>query len=128
VVSRRGNILAAGQIRRLWKQSVNLINGPQPYSWTFDGPQPGRQNSQLTGPVDLTRATRYQTSMLYMRGGNDNSRFEELHTTIASRHNSKPVTHGKGGRNNPTTRNRMTSFGSRAPVLNPQVQAAQVSS
>jgi hypothetical protein len=128
VISRRGNRQAPGQVRRLWRQAVNVIPASEPYSWTMNAPQPGRGLTRAYGPLGLTRATRYLTRSLYMGQGIDNSRYEELHTTVQSRHNYKPVTHGSGARGRPTTRNRMTSFGSRVPVLNPKVQAADTGS
>lgn len=121
----RGSVLAPGQIRRLWRQSVNYIAGVEPYSWTESGPAPGRP---FTGPgaLAITTALRYMTRSVYAPSGTDNSRYSNLHTVVQPRVRSKPVSSPAGGvRNRPTVRNRLTSFGSRVPPLNSKVSAAQ---
>lgn len=76
------------------------------------------------GAFHVTRALRYMTRSLYMGGGIDNSRYAALHTQIEQRTNQKPVTLNAGNvRNRPTTRNRLTSFGSRVPSLNSRIAA-----
>lgn len=120
----RGNVLAPGTIRALWRQTINLIPAQAPYSWTQSAPAPG---APITSPsaVDVTRALRYMTRSIYMGAGIDNSRFGALHTKITPRVNHKPVTLNAGGvRNRPTIRNRLTSFGSRVPPLNGPVAGA----
>lgn len=120
----RGNILAPGTIRRLWRQTVNVIPAQAPFSWTGSAPAPGNPVPSPAG-LDITRAIRYMTRSVYVAGGTDNSRFGALHTAIEPRHNYKPVTINAGGvRNRPTVRNRLTSFGSRVPTLNSRVSAA----
>lgn len=120
----RGNVLAPGQIRRLWKQSLAYVAAQAAYSWTHNSPAPGRPVISQDG-FFITRAIRYMTRSVYIPAGVDNSRFEGIHTKIASRHNSKPVTLPAGGvKNRPTVRNRLTSFGSRVPTLNNRVQAS----
>lgn len=120
-VTLRGCILAAGQIRRLWRQSVNLIPAQNPYSWTENGPITEHHEG-----VGITRALRYMTRSLYIAGGTDNTRYAAIHTVIKKKNAYKVVTVGRGQtRSRPTTRNRMTSFGSRVPTLNQQVAAAE---
>lgn len=122
----RGCVLAAGQIRQMWRQSVNYTAAQAPYSWTDDAPQPGRPEFVPVRGFQITRALRYMTRSVYMAAGTDNTRVSELHTVIPNRVRSKQVTTGAGQRRNPpTVRNRLTSFGQRVPPLNPRVQAAQ---
>lgn len=120
-ITRRGCVLGAGQIRYMWRQSVNYIAAPPPFSWT--------QNSVITAPtvgVGITRALRYMTRSISPRSGEDNTRFAGLHTQITPRVRSKPVTLGAGqNRGRPTVRNRITSFGSRVPTLNSPVDGAE---
>lgn len=122
-VSLRGNVLGAGTIRKLWRQSVNYFSAQPDFSWTA--------NRHLTDPTSargfqLTRALRYMTRSVYMGSGIDNTRFAGLHTVIKPRVNSKPVTLGAGQvRTRPTVRNRITSFGSRVPTINQPVQASE---
>lgn len=122
-ISTRGNLLGFGQIRRLWRQSVNYIPAQPPYSWTT--------NSHLSNPLSargfqITRALRYMTRSVALNSGTDNTRFAGLHTVIKPRVASKPVTLGAGQvRTRPTVRNRVTSFGSRVPAINRPVQGAE---
>lgn len=116
----RGNRLAFGQIRRLWRQSIDYV-AAQSYSWTHNG-------NQFTtgGPVGITRALRYMTRSVYIGGGVDHSRFDELHTVVRKENMYKTVTVNAGQkRSAPTVRNRLTSFGSRVPTLNKAVAAAE---
>lgn len=123
-LSLRGNVQGAGQVRRLWRQTVDMIAGQAAYSWTTNSPAPGRPVTNARA-FAITRALRYMTRSLYVAGGTDNTRYAALHTKIDQRVNSKPVTLGAGGvRNRPTVRNRLTSFGSRVPSLNSRVPAA----
>lgn len=125
VMSRRGGVLAWGQIRKLWQQSVNVIPAQAPYSWTTNSPQPGRLEVGYDA-FQLTRAVRYMTRSLYQRAGNDNTRFSELHTVYPKFNRYKTVTTAVGNApGRPTTRNRITSFGTRVPVLNPQLTSAE---
>lgn len=121
-IQTRGHVQATGQIRRMYRQMVNFIPAPAPYSWTANG-QP---LTRLQG-VAITRALRYMTRSVYMGSGIDQTKLSGLHTRIV-RGNDKganQVTIGRGQtRSRPTTRNRMASFGSRVPVLNPAVVAA----
>lgn len=120
-VNLRGEILGAGQIRRMWRQAVGLMNAQAPYSWSANG------NTQASPPaVGVTRALRYMTRSVYMGSGIDNTRFAGLHTVIKPRVRSKPVTVGAGQtRSRPTVRNRISSFGSRVPTLNQPVTGAE---
>lgn len=121
VVTLRGCVLGAGQVRRLWKQSVNLVNAQGAYSWSRNG-----NDTNPRQAFGVTRALRYMTRSFYMGQGIDNTRFDGLHSEIINKVTYKTVTVNAGQqRNNPTVRNRMTSFGSRAPTLNQAVQAAQ---
>lgn len=125
VLSLRGNVLGAGQVRRLWRQSVQYIAAQASYSWTDSAPGPGRPITR-PGALGLTTAVRYMTRSLYAAGGTDNSRFGALHTTVHPKVRSKPVSLNAGGvRNRPTVRNRLTSFGSRVTPLNSKVPAAR---
>jgi hypothetical protein len=121
MVSLRGNQLGAGQIRRLWRQSIDLIPAQGAFSWTRNS------NARETDPgVDITRALRYMTRSVYAGAGIDHTRYDALHTKIDKRNTYKTVTVGRGQtRSRPTVRNRITSFGSRVPTLNQQVRAAQ---
>lgn len=119
----RGNVLGAGQIRRLWRQAVNYIPAPPPYSWTING---SLVNPLSARGFQISRALRYMTRSVYMGSGIDNTRFAGLHTVIKPRVASKPVTLGAGQvRTRPTVRNRITSFGSRVPTINQPVQGAE---
>lgn len=120
-ITLRGMRLAAGQIRRLWRQSVDVIPAQSPISWSANGP--AGNSPPMFG---ITRALRYMTRSVYSGAGIDNSRFEGLHTRITKVNRGMPVTLGAGNvRNRPTIRNRMTSFGSRVPTLNQPVKAAE---
>lgn len=124
-ITLRGCVLGAGQIRRLWRQSVDLIPAQAAYSWTNSAPSPDRPILS-PGPLDITRALRYMTRSVYVAGGTDNTRFDALHTIIRKQNHYKTITVGRGqSRSRPTVRNRMTSFGSRVPTLNQQVEAAE---
>ena len=120
-ITLRGCVLAYGQIRRMWRQSINLIPAPAPYSWTENGPT----ESPVHG-VGVTRALRYMTRSVYEGAGTDHSRFDAMHTQIVHAVNYKTVTVSAGNmQGRPTVRNRMTSFGSRVPTLNQAVSAAE---
>ena len=124
-ITLRGNVLGVGQIRKLWRQSVNLIPAQASYSWTDSAPSPGR-GFVAPGPVGITRALRYMTRSVYHAGGTDNSRYAALHTVVKKQNMYKTVTVNAGQiRSRPTVRNRMTSFGSRVPTLNQQASAAE---
>lgn len=125
IVSRRGMVLGEGQIRRFWKQSVDLIAAAAPYSWTGNGPSPDHPSVSMGG-VGITRALRYMTRSVYAIGGVDNTRYPGLHTRIPKFNRGKRVTVNAGQRQGtPTVRNRMSSFGSRVPTLNQPSQDAQ---
>lgn len=120
-ISLRRCVLGAGQIRRFWRQTINYIPAPPPYSWTANGPA-----GHAPPPVQITRALRYMTRSIYAQAGTDNTRFAGLHTKIYPQTRQKPVTLGAGlVRSRPTVRNRMTSFGSRVPTLNQPSSAAE---
>ncbi len=124
--TRRGNILGPGQIRRMWRQSVNYIAAQPPFSWSENAPQPGRPLTNGVQVPNVTRAFRYMTRSIYMGSGIDSTRFSGLHTRIYPRVRAKPVTVGAGQvRTRPTVRNRITSFGQRVPTLNQPVQGAE---
>lgn len=123
--SLRGNVLAPGTIRKLWRQSINYLSAQAAYSWTTSAPAPGRQ-VVAPPPFHITRALRYMTRSVYHRGGTDHSRFDALHTVVKKQNTYKTVTVNAGQRRNPpTVRNRLTSFGSRVTPLNQTVAAAQ---
>jgi hypothetical protein len=125
VVTLRGCILAAGQIRQLWRQSINLVSAQDSFSWTANGLGADGMPNQVHG-FAITRALRYMTRSLYVAGGTDNSRYAALHTVIRKENFHKTITIGGGQvRGRPTVRNRLTSFGSRVPTLNQAVAAAE---
>jgi hypothetical protein len=125
IVDRRGMVLAAGQVRTLWRQAIGYIAAQAPYSWTANGPQPNMPETVPQRGFQITTALRYMASSRNLPSG-DNSRFAGMHTVYPKQNRYKTITVGAGQKaGQPTTRNRMTSFGSRVPVLNPQVQAAQ---
>lgn len=126
ILTLRGMRLAPGQIRRLYKQMVNYIPAQPGYSWTQNRPQPGNPITAGVAGFQITRGWRYMTRSLYMGAGIDNTEHWGAHTYVQPKHINPTPTVGAGNtRNNPTVRNRMTSFGSRAPVLNSRVVAAQ---
>lgn len=121
-ITLRGCVLGAGQIRRFWRQAVNLIPAQGAYSWTENDNDSNRSN----GGVGVTRALRYMTKSLYVAGGTDNTRYEGIHTVVPKKNYYKTITIGRGQtRSRPTVRNRLTSFGSRVPTLNQTVVAAE---
>lgn len=127
VVTLRGNVLGHGQIRRLWRQSVDLIAAQAPFSWSSSAPGAGGGSSN-PGPFHITRALRYMTRSVYIGSGIDHSRFDALHSVIYKQNVYKTVTVGGGQtQNRPTIRNRLTSFGSRVPALNQEAAAAEQS-
>lgn len=127
VLDRRGMTLGAGQVRKNWRQAINEVIPAEPYDRVTMSPAPGRPAGRPRPAIGLTQALRYMSRSLYVGSGNDNSRFENMHTVITHRSRGMPVTLGAGTvQNRPTVRNRMTSFGSRVPVLNPRVPAAEV--
>jgi hypothetical protein len=124
--SLRGNVLAAGTIRQLWRQSVNLLAGQAPYSWTSSSPQPNDPEHYAPRPYFITTALRYMARSVYAADGTDNTRMGGLHTTVHPHARGKPVTVPAGAvRGRPTVRNRLTSFGSRIPPLNSKVPASK---
>lgn len=128
VLDLRCTVLAPGQIRRLYKQAINYVAAQPPYSWTENGPQPDQPVTNGVRGFEITRGWRYLISSRY-QGAGDNLNYskDHMHTYVSTRHvNPTPtVGAGNGGRNQPTIRNRLTSFGSRVPTLNVRVQAAQ---
>lgn len=123
-VNLRGEILGAGQIRKLWRQSIDFISAMDSFSWTANGLGADGIPNSVRG-FGITRALRYMTKSVYVGAGIDNSRYENLHTVVHKKNAYKTVTIGVGQvRGRPTTRNRITSFGSRVPTLNSSVNAA----
>lgn len=114
---RRGMVLAIGQVRHLWRQSIDFIAASPGYSWTWAAPAPGRPITPARA-FHLTRALRYLTRSFYMGAGIDNTRYAELHSQVTPAVRSKPVTVNAGQQSGkPVVRNRLTSFGSRVPPL-----------
>jgi len=116
---RSTGIEAAGQIRRLWHQLISPVPAPPPFPVS-------------AAPFTGQRTIRYRAQSVYRRAGNQ-LRFarggvQGLHTVIVQQSRQDRPTIGTGqNRNRPTVRNRMTSFGSRVPPLNPRVPADSVS-
>ena len=128
IVTLRGCVLAAGQVRRFWRQSIDLIPAQAPFSWTANGLNADGQ-PHTTESIGVTRALRYKTQSTYEGAGIDNSRYAALHTIVRKQNAYKRVTVAAGSvRGRPTVRNRLTSFGSRVPTLNQAVQAAETQS
>jgi len=124
-MSLRGNLLAPGTVRRMWRQVADMIPAQAAYSWTHNAPAPGRQVVTGPGPFQVTTSLRYMTRSVYVGAGTDATRLSALHTKIIQRVHSKPTSLNAGGvRNRPTVRNRLTSFGSRVTPLNAKVPAA----
>jgi hypothetical protein len=121
-VTLRGCVLGFGQVRKMWRQTVNYIPAQAPYSWSENG-------NVGQGPVravGVTRALRYMTRSFYMGSGIDNTRFAGLHTEIYPKTRQKPATLGAGQvRTRPTVRNRTTSFGSRVSTINQTSKSAE---
>ena len=109
----RVDTAAPGTIRRLWEQAVNMIPAPPPFPVS-------------AAPTTITRALRYRASSLYQRAGNSNTREGRTRPIRPPRHHGRPVTIAAGNQQGrPTIRNRMTSFGSRVPPVNPPSPAAE---
>jgi hypothetical protein len=127
-VARNVRVLGAGQVRRLWRQTVNYIPAPPAYSWTANGPV---HSGQAANGVGVTRALRYMTRSVYRQSGTQNTRLAGLHTHIplqrpGAQNQAAGVTIKRGQtRSRPTVRNRMSSFGSRVPTLNQPVSGAR---
>lgn len=125
VTSTRGNVLAPGQVRQMWRQVADYIAAQASYSWTHSAPGPDRPVS-LPPALGVTTALRYMARSLYVAGGTDGTRLSALHTKVTPSVKHKPVSVNAGAvRNRPTVRNRMTSFGSRVPTLNVKVSGGQ---
>lgn len=123
-ITLRGNILGFGQIRRLYRQTVNFSGAQGPFSWTDNANDNMPDNG--VGGYGITRSLRYMTKSVYVGGGVDNTRYAALHSVIKKRNAYKTVTVAAGSvRGRPTVRNRLTSFGSRVPTLNQAVEAAE---
>lgn len=117
----RGNRLGFGQIRRLWRQSINYNGAFPSYSWTTNSTSHNTDDG-----FGITRALRYMTRSVYIGAGLDHSRYDELHTVVKKQNVYKTVTVNAGQKRNiPTIRNRVTSFGSRVPPLNNAIRAAE---
>lgn len=109
----RGSRLAPGIVRTLWRQLAAFIPGPPAFQVSLSPAVPQRQ-------------LRYKTTSYYLPAGSDNSRFSALHTVILQKSRSLPPNLSGGVRRGmPTTRNRITSFGSRVTPLNRRLSAAE---
>lgn len=109
----RAGTLAAGTVRRLWRQQIRAPHrAPVPVAVSEE-------------PFRPTVALRYLARSVYVGTGTTDSRFSALHTVIA-KHSRQPIpTRGAGSHaDRPTVRNRMVSFGSRVEPLNPRARAA----
>lgn len=127
-ITLRGCIMAVGQVRTLWRQTVDFIPAQGDFSWTANGRGSSGVDDKIghARVVDLTRNLRYKTQSFYIGAGIDNSRYEGIHSIIRKQNMYKPVTVAGGSvRGRPTVRNRLTSFGSRVPTLNQAMSAAE---
>ena len=117
----RGCVLAAGQVRMMYRQAVGYISAAEPSGWTTNG-----RDYLVPRPFGVTRALRYLARSFYVAGGTDNTRISELHTVVLPRVRSKPITVAGGSvRSRPTVRNRMSSFGSRVTPINEPAQGTE---
>ena len=113
-IDTRADTVAPGTIRRNWRQSVNAVPAPPPFSWVY--------NNGLGG---ITRALRYKASTVFRAAGTDNTRFGAPRAIVPSRINARPVTIAAGNQQGrPAVRNRMTSFGRRVTPVNQPSRAA----
>jgi hypothetical protein len=114
-IDRSADKAAPGTIRRLWKQTVNFIPA---------GPQLSHTLNHVTSTptvlaAPLTVATRYRASTVFRGAGSTNTRFGAPRPIITPRHNQPRITLAGGNlQGRPTSRNRLTSFGSRVPPVN----------
>jgi hypothetical protein len=112
-IDRGADQSGGGTIRRLWRQAVNFIAAPPPFSWT--------QN-----PPIITRALRYKASTVFRGAGSSNTRFGARRPHIVPRHTMPRVTLAAGNvQGRPAIRNRLSSFGSRVPTVNRPSRAAK---
>ncbi len=110
----RVDTAAAGTIRRLWRQAVNMVPAPPPFP-------------VAAAPLAITRALRYRTSTLFRAAGTDNTRFGARRPIVPPRtgRHPRPVTIAAGNQQGrPTVRNRIVSFGSRVPTINAPLKSA----
>lgn len=100
-------------IRRLWRQVLSGQPGPPPFPVS-------------RAPAVFSRALRYRASTSYKPAGTLNTRLTMLHTVVRMvARQPRPTLMAGTRRARPTVRNRMSSFGSRVPPLNPRVRGAQ---
>lgn len=112
-VDTRATTQARGTIRRVYRQSVNLLPPATPFSWT--------QN-----PPIVTRSLRYKATSVYRPAGANHTRYGAKRKIITPRHNQPVPTIGAGQlQRKPTIRNRIISFGSRVPPVNPRLPSAK---
>lgn len=105
---------AGGSIRRVWRQAINYIPPPPPVNWTLS-------------PAIITRALRYRADTTHLMAGNSNTRFGAVRPITPTKVRSRPVTIAAGNKQNqPTVRNRLSSFGSRVPPLNQPARLRRV--
>lgn len=110
-VDTRTGTPARGTIRRLYRQSINLLPPATPFSWTMN-------------PPIVTRSLRYKASSVYRPAGANNTRYGAKRKIVTPRHNQPVPTVGAGLlQRRPTVRNRITSFGSRVPTINSRLPA-----
>jgi hypothetical protein len=113
VVDTHADRQAPGQIRRNYRQSINLLPPATPFSWT--------QN-----PPIVTRSLRYKATSVYRQAGALNSRYGARRKIIVPKHNQPVPTLGAGNlQRRPTVRNRIISFGSRVPTVNQRLPAGR---
>jgi hypothetical protein len=119
--SLRGNVLAPGTVRTLWRQTVAYIGAAPAYSWTANSSFFTR--ARLFQP---TRALRYMARSFSLPAGSDETRFgaPRPHQEHETRQPHPTITAGTR-RNRPTVRNRMTSFGSRVQPIVSRVSGAE---
>jgi hypothetical protein len=127
----RGQRLATGQVRRLYKQKTNEIQPGAPYNQVALTPSSSNPAAHHQ-PVGISQGWRYMISSRYIGAGDGLSRWggtgRPLHQKSTSfRHVNPTPTLGAGNksRGRPTVRNRLTSFGSRVPTINSVLPAAE---
>lgn len=99
--------VAPGTIRRLWRPTLGSIAGPAPFSW-------------VDSPPIITRPLRYKASSLFVAAGTSRTLDGAARPMVRAQSRQSAVTRQAGNKPTmPTVRNRLRSFGSRVPPLNP---------
>lgn len=106
--------LAPGDVHGNWRSSVGSIPGPAPFSW-------------VENPREITRPLRYKVRSLFRGAGNSASMTNAKPRPVRVRQARMTAIVRLAGNApaKPSIRNRLTSFGSRVPPVNPPSPNAQ---